>query len=1136
MINIFIKKQLEKMLFVVCAFLIQIIVYSQGSGVPMASIGTDMPEIAPPSPTVAALMKFEEIPVDNYTGIPNISIPLYSIETMSKDLKMDISLKYHPASIAVKETASYTGLGWNLIAGGTISRTVRGMPDEVKHQGNVSGHNAARIGIYHNNLSGFHKNDYYEVLSLIGLPNLNPTQREKIARYAWYSFEKGILDSEHDLYQFNFMGHTGRFYIKMNTPGVLEVVKLDNDNSLKIEFDYTYNSSTKSYNFLGFTIYDDKGYKYVFTEKEVTTETVNTHTKSFKTAEPVVIGGGPEISYISSFHLSEIYDNNEKLLVQLNYVNSIESVTDTSSLEYSIQPLTQQAYIVGLLDHPHENYEIYGLLPKRSVTYKFRSTVTRKLSNINVVNKARIGFTLESGREDTGSGTVNLSHKLKTVTIKDWWQNNIKKFDFTYGYSTMNYSTWTNKRLILEKVSEKNFTDTEELAHEFTYKWKNSTPGTSYIDYWGYYKHSGNNREPDPVYCMTGVLEKMTLPTGGYIYFNYESNTYRYIGSELVTDFEGNPDNWNAYSLPEFDIVNNGSTVNHSIGTVTETRRVKFNYTLNPPSSSNYTIELICLSGCANQTVILDSEGYYILEPNKEYGFKTVWMNIGGTLTFSVNVNGFIRKANIEEYYNGGGIRIKNIDYYEADLILNPAKSKYFNYNDFGTNKTSGALVFPKPVFEYTRYSNTFCSNQNIGSLNYLVVADYNNLAVLRTHGADVGYRNVTVYEGTPINHNGFTQYTYKSPIDEPEPGFYTIEYPFLPARNYDHRRGLLTKEKVFEITGTSASRPVSETTYVYEPWSSSNQNEVRTGIRGYNLNVCAMAATQDNYELYVGCIASNNCSPLGSYANCSVEEFLGFADIYEAYGWAKLQTKTTKNYFYEGSTQRTVQTTENFTFNTNNKRISYHSVTNSLGETLKTNYYYDTNHANRNRIGVIRKIEDRRNNTLLETKQINYANSWQGNNAFLPQNILVSKATNTLESRIQYLRYDEYSNPLEVKQENGIHIVYLWGYHNAYPVAKIENMEYSLIPSSLITAIQTASNNNNESALLTALTNLRNHSALTNAMVTTYTYKPLVGVTTITDPRGYKTTYQYDNFGRLKFVRDTDGNILEEHQYHYRP
>src|SRR5690606_1506274 len=72
----FSQKKYLKELLLVLGLLMQVMVYSQGSVVPMASIDTDMPEIAPPSSTVAALMKFEEIPVDNYTGIPNISIPL----------------------------------------------------------------------------------------------------------------------------------------------------------------------------------------------------------------------------------------------------------------------------------------------------------------------------------------------------------------------------------------------------------------------------------------------------------------------------------------------------------------------------------------------------------------------------------------------------------------------------------------------------------------------------------------------------------------------------------------------------------------------------------------------------------------------------------------------------------------------------------------------------------------------------------------------------------------------------------------------------------------------------------------------------------------------------------------------------
>jgi hypothetical protein len=55
------------------------------------------------------------------------------------------------------------------------------------------------------------------------------------------------------------------------------------------------------------------------------------------------------------------------------------------------------------------------------------------------------------------------------------------------------------------------------------------------------------------------------------------------------------------------------------------------------------------------------------------------------------------------------------------------------------------------------------------------------------------------------------------------------------------------------------------------------------------------------------------------------------------------------------------------------------------------------------------------------------------------------------------------------------------------------------------------------------------------NARTTSYTYKPLVGVTSITDPNGLSSYYDYDVFNRLKIVKDQDQNIIKRYRYHYQ-
>jgi len=55
-------------------------------------------------------------------------------------------------------------------------------------------------------------------------------------------------------------------------------------------------------------------------------------------------------------------------------------------------------------------------------------------------------------------------------------------------------------------------------------------------------------------------------------------------------------------------------------------------------------------------------------------------------------------------------------------------------------------------------------------------------------------------------------------------------------------------------------------------------------------------------------------------------------------------------------------------------------------------------------------------------------------------------------------------------------------------------------------------------------------------ASITSYTYEPLIGVKNSIDDTGKTTSYDYDNFQRLKSIKDQDGNITKHFMYHYKP
>ena len=71
--------------------------------------------VSPQSPTVAAMARQIEYPVSPYTGIPDISIPLYTITC--GNINVPITLSYHASGIQASQESTRVGLGWSLNAG-----------------------------------------------------------------------------------------------------------------------------------------------------------------------------------------------------------------------------------------------------------------------------------------------------------------------------------------------------------------------------------------------------------------------------------------------------------------------------------------------------------------------------------------------------------------------------------------------------------------------------------------------------------------------------------------------------------------------------------------------------------------------------------------------------------------------------------------------------------------------------------------------------------------------------------------------------------------------------------------------------------------------------------------------------------
>lgn len=502
-------------------------------------------DVIHPAPNAASLGKYGDIPVSYHTGIPNIQVPIFTVQEGS--LSLPISLSYHASGVRVEETASWVGLGWALNAGGVITRTVRNAPDEDGKLQQKSGYWADY---------GY---DFYQGSSEV--------QNLTFAA-------SGAIDTEPDLFSFNVNGYAGKFFFDDNRNVVL-MPRQD----IKIEVIASQNAY--GYQFDQWVMTTPDGVKYTFGGTDAIEESASSSGYVFSN----------ELFNRSSWYLKQIESPNGDFKIELEY----------EAEKYAYYNNASESKVGAATECPAPQN---APNPVKTIVKGVRlSRIQTPYTTVDFVAN-HIRQDLSKYIAGTTSGINNESKALDEILIKDREGDCIKRFIFNKSYFVSTYNPVSlnfdpdqsdKKRLRLNSVQETSCSGKSSLPpHAFSYheQFGISRRRSFAQDHWGYYNGQPNNmltprriattgpsctrgavRTPNASRMKEWSLSQIKYPLGGWTSFEYEPhavNSYNFgqgpasmVGGlrlKKMTHNDGDGDASNNM-IQEFNYVNaNGSS------------------------------------------------------------------------------------------------------------------------------------------------------------------------------------------------------------------------------------------------------------------------------------------------------------------------------------------------------------------------------------------------------------------------------------------------------------------------------------------------------------------------------------------------------------------------------------------------
>jgi len=483
----------------------------------------------------------------------------------------------------------------------------------------------------------------------------------------------------------------------------------------------------------------------------------------------------------------------------------------------------------------------------------------------------------------------------------------------------------------------------------------------------------------------------------------------------------------------------------------------------------------------------------------------------------------------------GGGVRIKKITNYTDDTTIASIKRYKYVKKD-GT--TSGKLIHPM------KFTDQYYTKEPTHSLSDYTIfnrVNSSNVWNYSTSGSDavVGYDRVEIedFSADEKNSTGKKIVEFNSVVEisaYPEYNIYIPSNKITPIQNSSILNGKITSSTILNENNDTIS--VEKYAYNIE------------NIEKNYINIRKMEKDLTLYDIlswvnvYILDEKGKKTGKTGViYFGATMACYLPVLMVYPTTNYTTYLTKKEETAYF--GTNKVSKTT-NFEYDPLNYKIK--KITETIdGKNHIKEYKYPLNYGagdfftqkalvDSNMISIPIEEFTFLNTTPIQSKKTEY-NPFNNSTILAPNKILLKNGTNAYETRLKYENYDKFGNPQYITKDNADKVVYLWGYNYQYPIAKIENATYAEVTAKISeTALETIAKKLAPSTTdFTTVNNLR--TQLPNAMITTYTYKPSVGILTVTDPRGTIIIYTYDFFNRLQTIKDVNGITVEDYEYHYK-